>query len=182
MLARGQYAKAKDLMPGILSRARTTVNELRTIHISIYSRILEENQIAEALHSLASVWARRVSPLNHGELSIIVECPKDISLPVSITEPLMRIATGALTNAIFHSGILQDPSITIHIVVEKTDKQLTLRVIDDGIGADQIIDGFGISRMKNLVRQLNNSGIVSYLDIFSKKGKGTTVTLRVALP
>jgi two-component sensor histidine kinase len=180
-LIHDEYAKAKELMPLILSHARTAVNELRTIHTSIYSRALEEDQLSDALRIMASVWVRRISPLNHGGPSIIVECPKDLDLPKTIAEPILRIATEALTNAIFHSGILQDSSITIRIVVEKAGNQLILRVIDDGIGASEITEGYGISRMRNLVRQLNYSGTVAYLDIVPKSGKGTTVSLRVAL-
>lgn len=179
-LSKGHYQKAKDLMPEILKRAHTTVNELRIIHTSIYSKILEEVNLSEALRTLASVWARRASPLDKNEISIVVECPKNIHLPILISEPLLRIATSALTNAIFHSGILEDQNISIKITIEKADDQITLRVIDNGIGASELIEGYGISRMKSIVRQMNNTGIVSFLDLETRKGKGTSVILRIA--
>lgn len=179
-LAHEQYEDAKELMPEILNRARATVNELRILHTSIYSRILEEDQLSGALNSLASVWATRSNLLDRGSSSIIVECPNEINLPMTISEPMLRITTGALTNAIFHSGILEDPNISIRIIVQKSNNQVILRIIDDGIGTDEIIDGYGITRMKSLVSQLNYAGIVSHLEIDTKKGKGTTVTLRIA--
>ncbi len=180
-LSKSHYQKAKELMPEILKRAHTTVNELRIIHTSLHSRILEEEELSDALRELTSVWAKRASPLDKNELRIVAQCPKDIRLPKSISGPLLRIATSALTNAIFHSGILEDQSISIKITAEKTKNQLILRVIDDGVGATEIIEGYGISRMTSLVRQLNNDGVVSFLELETKRGKGTSVILRIAL-
>lgn len=181
MLINGKYEQAKEIMPEILQRAHSTVNELRMIHTSIISKILEEEQFSEALRSLVSIWARRASPINYGQMAINVECPENIELPLSITEPILRIATSAITNAIFYSGIIHDLDIIIRIIVEKTEKQLTIRIYDDGIGTDIIVEGFGIARMKNIVQELNNAGTTTYLDISSKRGKGTQVTLRVAI-
>ncbi len=181
LLANGKYAQAKRRMPEILDRAYSTVDELRIMQISINSRIYEQENFSDALHTLVSEWAARAGSLSRGKLPIRLECPNNLRLPIQITEPVLRIATGALTNAIFHSGILKDPNIEIRIIADKADEHFTLRFIDDGLGSDQIKDGYGISRMKNLVQQLNNTGWVTYLDIASKKNKGTTVTLRLAL-
>jgi NarL family two-component system sensor histidine kinase LiaS len=181
MLQKREYKAAKDIMPDILMRAHSTVNELRSIHINILSGIYEEVYFSNAIHTLISMWIQRTSPLNKGNLSIIPECPNNLQLPMTISTPLLKIINLALSNAIVHSGILNDSRISIHVFVNKTNNQILVKISDDGVGTEQLNRGYGISRIENIVRQLNSSGIISYLDINSKKGKGTSVSVQVAL-
>lgn len=181
LLKNHKYKNAQDIIPEILNRSQTSLNELRMLHTSIYGKFLEEEHFHDALHALSSVWSRRSSPLNGNKLSIIVECPKNLRIHPFLMEPLLRVMSGALVNAIFYSGIINDPKVTILLKVKLNEDQLLAQVKDTGIGTDKIVDGYGISRMKSISNQLEISKIRNELTIKSKKNEGTSVELKIFL-
>ena len=94
----------------------------------------------------------------------------------------MRIARGAVANAITHSGVLQDRDIRIRIKVEQTDGEAIFQVSDDGRGQEHLVEGYGIGRMRQLVRQLKEEvRIETKFEIVSSPARGTTITVRVYL-
>ena len=125
-------------------------------------------------------WSRRV--LLKGENSVRVSCPSEIEMPVILRNTLLRIASGALSNSIKHSGALNNPKIQIEIEVAKVGNQITLQVIDNGKGTKEIIDGYGIIRMRQLIRQLNYEGIKAKITFSSELNSGFKVFVSALLP
>ncbi len=179
-LQEGDYETAKKLSHQIKIGARATLNNLRSIHISIYSKILEEENLHDALYNLTAVWSRRIFSPNKSYVPIVLECPKSIEISKDLFEPILRVAGLALANAVLYSGIIENEKIGIVIDVEKAEGMLTLKVQDDGVGMNVVNDGYGITRMKQIADYLSRDGHVANLKFSSKAGKGTSVIFRVA--
>lgn len=170
--------KAKKLIPGILHNAYTTVHELKTIHTAVMSEYLETEDLQHALLGITSAWCKRLDYVKT-DLSIEVGCPENIKLPAQLRGTLLRIASGAVANAIMHSGVLQDPSIHVRVEVESIDNRVILRVIDNGKGQIPLVEGYGIGRMRQLVHQLDQeTGFKPELTIGSSPEAGITVTFQ----
>jgi anti-sigma regulatory factor (Ser/Thr protein kinase) len=183
-LRRGNDAKVKELVPVIRHHAHTTTIELKNIHTNLISKCLESDNLREALERLADAWSKRVRRKNDTDLSITVICPRKLEIPAQSRNILVRIASEALTNSIQHSEALEDPKIKISIKVIKTKNEIKLIISDTGKGMDMdtTIEGFGISRMKQLTRQLDGiEGIEAKFDLRSAIGKGSKVTVFISL-
>jgi signal transduction histidine kinase len=92
----------------------------------------------------------------------------------------VRITSGALMNAIRHSGFLSNPNVVIKISVNQINDHIRLIVQDNGCGAKKIEPGYGIRRMRDLVRSIKRQGHDIRLIISPEEGKGTEVKLMIA--
>lgn len=179
-VAHGKLDVVPDLLARILEHAHSTVNELRALHVETLSKGMDHEYLYDSLQALASIWSGRIG-LEEPHIRVRVECDRHIILPPWLSQPVLRVAGLALMNAILHSGITTDPSIVIRIQVEKTAQQLILKVSDDGGGMNQVVEGYGIGRMRDLVAGLVRTGTLAHLTVESKAGKGTAVILRTSL-
>ncbi len=110
-------------------------------------------------------------------MQIMLDCEANLPIETALRNTVLRIASEALSNSIFHSGVLENPKVKIKVIVIATEKNLTLKVMDNGMGVKVIHQGFGIDRMNQLTKQVNSwGGIVARLRINSKFQKGTSVT------
>ena len=182
-LDRNKYDRAKALMPSLMRHAHTAINELKTIHTAVISEDRELEDVAHALRNMADAWSKRATWLDDGRsLLIDVNCPEGIELPAPLRGTFLRVASGAVANAIMHSGALRDPNIHIRVSVELSDDLAVLRVTDNGRGQEYLNEGYGITRMRQLVRQLNDEAkIQSEFNIDSVLNTGTTVTISARL-
>jgi len=109
-------------------------------------------------------------------MQIMLDCAANLPVETALRNTFLRVASEALSNSIFHSGVIENPNVKIKVTVLATDKKMTLKVIDNGIGVKVIHPGFGIDRMNQLTQQVNSwGGIVAHLRINSKFQKGTSV-------
>ncbi len=169
---RGRVEKAMDMLPALLRQARTTLFELKTIHTTVSIRELEAEGMESALHRMASAWAKRAS----FPVSVNVEVNLRDALPPHIHNILLRIAVGAIGNAIVHSGGHRCTKVQVWVRLGQDGDQIVLEVEDNGRGIEPPLqEGYGISRMRQLARQLQSD-----LEIDSKRGKGTKVSIRVS--
>ncbi|MBG6085508.1 sensor histidine kinase [Zhihengliuella flava] len=131
-----------------------------------------EDGLAAALRRLGREQADRT------RVNIEVRAKDDVVLPMTFQTALLRIAQGALSNAVRHAAAQR-------IVVELTQgTDLYLSVVDDGRGFDVDAAGadphgagsFGLHAMRERVEQLDG-----HLVIASELGKGTRVTVRLPL-
>lgn len=176
-LSRDNVEKAREMMPNLSRHAHTTVDELKTIHTTMMSKSLEFNDLREALESVITAWSKRVHKKYQGALPIKLICPSNMELPTSVRINLVRIGLCAIANAVLHSGIDEDPDVNIRIAVFKNQGRLVLTVTDTGRGADPLIEGYGIGRMRFLAKELNDLGIETNLNFQSKLTLGTKVTI-----
>lgn len=179
-LRQDEHKKPTEAIPHIYKRAKTTLEELKSIHTAVYSHYLERKRVQNALIILIETWKNR-----HYErdLNISIECPKNLFLPENIRGAIMRIISGAFSNAIRHSGILKDPNIEINVKVTQNDKIITFEVIDNGKGKLNFNEGYGIKRMRDLVFQLQEETMTNATLEFSVpiSGRGINAKLVVHL-
>jgi two-component sensor histidine kinase len=181
-LKRGEIDKVKELMPQLRSHAYSTVNELKTIHTNLMSAALEAYSLSESLSRMVSAWMRRITPKYNEEMKIKLSCPENLDIPVPIRNTLVRIASLAISNALQHSGIIENPKVIVEIQVETKKNKLVLTVSDNGQGAEKLTEGYGIARMNQLTKRFSLSwGNKAELSIRTGTNKGTRVNLTVEI-
>lgn len=171
--------KARQLLPDLMYNARQSVYELKALHTLIINQCLEARDLREGLERLIDAWQKRVVPVHKENvpMQIMLDCEANLPIETALRNTVLRIASEALSNSIFHSGVLENPKVKIKVIVIATEKNLTLKVMDNGMGVKVIHQGFGIDRMNQLTKQVNSwGGIVARLRINSKFQKGTSVT------
>lgn len=102
--------------------------------------------------------------------SVEMELAPGISLSPRQKEDVIRIASEAVTNAARHSGASR-----LQLELERRDRGLRLRVVDDGVGFDYepgARHGFGLIGMRDRAEALG-----ARLSIRSRRGRGTRVGL-----
>ena len=177
-LETGETEKAFELLPLLLRRAHSTVNELKALHMAVVTPYLEAKTFSEGLRQLADAWANRPGHV----INIEVSCPHDLVISSELHGRLLRLVSNALANAVVHSGVLDDHSVRVGITASLGGNGLHLRVYDRGKGFRSLIPGYGIKRMQDLLRQIASSGYAcSELQFTSNAIRGTNVDLWVAL-
>ncbi|MBP1302783.1 sensor histidine kinase [Curtobacterium sp. 1310] len=104
----------------------------------------------------------------------------DDGLPMDVETALLRIAQGAVANAVQHAAPSQ---VDVTVTVDGREARLT--VVDDGVGFDPVTSGddvsasdsFGLRAMAERVEQFGGR-----LDVDSAPGRGTTVTAVLEVP
>jgi signal transduction histidine kinase len=166
-VTQGNIEKAISPLPNLIRRAYATLYELKNIHTAIVSRYFEEEGVEAALRLVESTLRIRTG----FKKPIILEIDDEIALSTPVKNKLLRIAIGAMTNAIVHSGVDRHRGGQIWIRLTKVDEQVVLEVEDNGRGMKQsLAEGYGIVRMRQLAKQLKCD-----LEIESESGKGTRI-------
>lgn len=176
MLLRAAERDTPEPGAGYLKLARETAAE----SLSDTRQIIRELTPARLDDGLAAA-LRRLGQEQSDRASLPVEViAEDLDLPMGIQTALLRIAQGALSNAIRHANATR-----IAIELAREDDAVSLVIRDDGQGFDvssavadsHDADSFGLSAMRERVEQLDGA-----LTITSAPGDGTTVTARLPLP
>jgi signal transduction histidine kinase len=97
-----------------------------------------------------------------------------VTLPLPITTGLFRIYQEALTNVVRHSNAKQ-----VYAKLIVSENMIILQIADDGKGIATEPSGktFGLIGMKERAYILNGD-----IEIQSKLGKGTTITVSIPHP
>lgn len=169
---------AKKILPGLIRNARNSVNELKALHTLIINECLEADNLKDGLIRLIDAWKKRAIPYYSEDVPMKINLigADNLEIEPALRNTIIRISSEALSNAIFHSGIIENPKYKIDIILIPKPNEIELKVIDDGLGTETLRDGVGIDRMKQLVGQVNSwGGIKSKLILKSRLGKGTSV-------
>lgn len=161
----GYLRLARETAADSLAETRQIIRELTPARL--------DKGLAAALHRLGEEQSRRAA-------TPIEVTAADLELPMGTQTALLRVAQGALSNAVRHAQ-------ASHIAVELIDDVdgVSLVVRDDGRGFDVAhavadsheADSFGLQAMRERVAQLDGT-----LEVASMPGQGTTVTARLPLP
>lgn len=92
-----------------------------------------------------------------------------VPLPTTHEVALLRIAQSALSNTVRHAR-----ASTAEVTLGYLGDQVTVRIVDDGVGFEAGHDGFGLAAMRARVHALGGT-----VGIRSAAGQGTTVTARL---
>lgn len=177
MLLRAAERDAPEPSAGYLKLARETaadsLADTRQIIREMAPSRLDVG-LAAALRRLGEDQARRSS-------AIIDVAAEELELPMEAQTALLRIAQGALSNAVRHA---EASHISVELTASLPDS-VSLTVRDNGRGFDrssaeavsQGADSFGLRAMRERVEQLGGD-----LEIVSARGEGTRITARLNLP
>jgi len=164
----GGHPEVKAQLDNLKSVAERTFQTVRNIALLLRPSMLDDLGLAAALE-----WqGREVSRRSEVEVSVESEnVPED--LPDEYKIYIYRLVQEALNNAVRHSG-----ARNAKVVVERLEKSIMVRVIDDGRGFDPGRSrGMGILGMEERVKHLGGT-----LRVKSHMGKGTTVTADLPIP
>jgi GAF domain-containing protein len=177
---RGEVQYVTDSLPHIIRNARTTMTELKTIHTIVISHRQATGDFNGALNVIISAWRRRIALLKPAP-PVTLECPADLQLAGPLQSVLLRIASSGLSNALLHSGAIDDPKIEIAVRVVRMASGLRMSISDTGVGSASISAGYGITRMQQLIEHLNvRLPVGAKLRIDSEPNEGTSVVVDVA--
>jgi signal transduction histidine kinase len=100
-----------------------------------------------------------------------MELDSGIMLSPREKEAVVRIASEAVANAARHSA-----ADKLRIYLERADAGMRLRVVDDGVGFDEVParKGFGLATMRDRAE-----GLGGKLHVRSRRGSGTEVELEL---
>ncbi len=112
-------------------------------------------------------------------LTVGVTVP-DVALPMDVETALLRLAQGAVANAVQHARAAH-----VDVVVAVDGREARLTVVDDGVGFDPVTtgdraaatDSFGLRAMAERVEQFGGR-----LTVDSAPGRGTTITAVLEVP
>jgi len=150
---------------------RDSLEEARNSIWNMRSQILETGNLASALESILS------HMLDGTNLKTDVKVTgRERRLAPVIENNLLRVGQEAITNAAKHARAKH-----IKVTLDFGEKELTLKVVDDGCGFDPANPrssdgGFGLIGMKERVAELKGK-----LNIHSSSGLGTEIVLSVPL-
>ncbi|MEJ6488897.1 sensor histidine kinase [Leucobacter sp. USCH14] len=176
MLLRAAERDTPEPGAGYLKLARETAADC----LSETRQIIRELTPARLDDGLAAA-LRRLGQEQTDRTSLPVEvAAEDLDLPMGTQTALLRIAQGAVSNAIRHAD-----ATLIAVELAREGDAVSLVVCDNGQGFDvssavadsHESDSFGLHAMRERVEQLDGA-----LAITSAAGDGTTITARLPLP
>ena len=164
----GGHPEVKTQLDNLKSVAEQTFQTVRNIALLLRPSMLDDLGLAAALEWQGREVSRR-SPI---EVSVESESvPED--LPDEYNIYIYRLVQEALNNAVRHSG-----ARNAKVVVERLEKSIVVRIIDDGRGFDPARSrGMGIVGMEERVKHLGGTFRVE-----SQPGKGATVAADLPIP
>jgi len=162
-------AAIRRSLDGALEQIDTEITGLRRLITDLRPASLDTFGIVSALESLIE----RVTSTSGIEIAFEAQLRDGERLPAGIEDTLYRIVQETLTNVVKHA---QADTVSVKLVEQ--DGSVELSVQDDGDGFDlaERTDGFGLLGMRERAALTGGA-----LDVASKPGDGTRVTLRVSL-
>src|SRR5918994_2367075 len=130
----------------------------------------KERPFLESVESLVDL-NRQAS--DEREIRLVVEEEFPVDLPAKESVDVLRVLQEALTNARRHSG-----AGSVEVRLRTENQEMLAEVVDDGRGFDpaSVRAGVGLSAMRERIE-----GLGGKIEVRSRPGEGTKVTLRVHL-
>jgi signal transduction histidine kinase len=150
-------------------RTTSALQELRGLVQALRPRSLERDGLAATLTDHADA-------LRTSGARIVVDIAAGVRLPLDAEHALLRIAQEALHNAMRHAQ-----GAALRLTLSASATRVTLRIRDEGPGFDiaslpHTRSGMGLSTMRERAHEIGGR-----LEIRSRSGRGTSVTVSVPL-
>ena len=142
------------------------IGNVREMSQLLRPTILDDFGLAAGLRWLCEGFGQRTA------IDVTCEVPFTGRLPDGAETHLFRIAQEALTNVARHAGARH-----VHLRLEQTDQQVSLRIADDGCGISATPSnprGLGLIGMRARARSAGGD-----MDIRSRPGEGVLIEVRV---
>ncbi|POX57160.1 two-component sensor histidine kinase [Streptomyces sp. Ru71] len=149
--------------------------EARRFVAALAPAALDGSTLADALERLCATTSAR-----HPLTARLHRDAAPVPLPTGHEVALLRVAQSAVANTVRHAR-----ATTVDVTLGRLAGQVTLDVVDDGVGFDPERQsapdprggGFGLAAMRARVRELGGTFALS-----SAPGRGTALTVRLPLP
>ena len=160
-----------DKSVAMLKLIDSTVNAVRRLSTELRPAILDNLGLIPAIEWLAQEFQKRT-----GVACDFVTDDDDLTVDQERTTALFRICQEALTNATRYAQ-----ATAVHLVLDSDEKQITLRISDNGRGITDAeargTKSFGLLGMRERARLLGGT-----FDIRAAPGGGTALTVRIPAP
>ena len=160
-----------DKSVAMLKLIDSTVNAVRRLSTELRPAILDNLGLIPAIEWLAQEFQKRT-----GVTCDFVTDDDDLTVDEERTTALFRICQEALTNVTRYAQ-----ATAVHIVLDSDEKQIALRITDNGRGITDAeargLKSLGLLGMRERARLLGGS-----FDIRGGAGGGTTLTVRIPAP
>jgi signal transduction histidine kinase len=163
-IARGRVKddeQLAELLDGAQEELRTSLGELRELARGIHPAVLTERGLEPALQSLV---ARAPVP-------VTVEA-SDARLPGPVESAAYFVVSEALANVAKYAHATH-----ASVTVAQTNGDLTVEVVDDGVGGADVARGSGLRGLEDRLAALDGS-----LSLDSPAGRGTTLRAHIPVP
>src|SRR5262249_55517168 len=168
----------KRTLDQAIDQGAQAITEGRDAVQNLRASTVVTNDLAEALGTLGDELAAAQVPDPHGSPTIVNVAVEGTSRNVHpiIRDEIYRIGGEALRNAFRHARARR-----IEVAIRYDDRQLQVRVRDDGKGIDQTAldehppGHFGVPGMRERARLIGG-----HLEVWGKPGSGTEVELTIS--
>jgi signal transduction histidine kinase len=162
--------EARQASAAVRETARTTLENVGRLAFELRPSALDKFGLGPALKDLARGLEEQGGP----KVRLKMDCPPNERLPAKVETALFRVTQEALTNVVKHAQ-----AKTVHIIVVRRERSLVLTIEDDGRGFSRArVPGgrLGLVGMRERIASFNGA-----LDIESKRGTGTRLTIEIPL-
>jgi len=172
---RPDVAKAREQLEGVIDQAARAVTEGRDAVQGLRASTIETNDLAAALHTLAAELAANQTNQNSPVFDVRVEGATRDLHPI-LRDDVYRIVGEAMRNAFLHAEASR-----IEVEIHYDERQLRLRIRDDGKGIDpQIVTEkgrpghWGLRGMHERAKRVGGN-----LGVWSKPDSGTEIEMTI---
>jgi len=159
-----------------------TIQKVRTISSQLRPSILDHFGLVAAIDWQSKEFQRRTAIRTRFNVN-----PKDIQVPESLATPIFRIFQESLTNISRYAKASR-----VDVYLEKQDKNIVLKVVDNGIGIDPDMiyhkNSFGLLGMREKAKSMGGEVVINNLALKYKNNgtnneeiHGTEVVLSVPI-
>ena len=166
--SQGDGEQVRDAADRALSHVDRGIQNLQGLITELRPSTLDELGVAPALEALA----RDANAAQEAEVEVVVDLAYEAGreatrLSADLESAIYRLAQESMNNALKHAS-----PTAVRIEVAESDRSVTLRISDDGIGFDPsaVTERFGLVGMRERVEIANGE-----LRVESKPGEGTVV-------
>jgi len=167
LLNRGQTEGIDEALQELSQLGQQALREMRLLVHELRPPLLEQEGLLGALHQRLNAVEKRAG------IDVRLTTDTLIDLPPALEEGLYRIAQEALNNALKHAA-----ATAVTIILRNANNQVTLEVIDNGVGFDPTASnrGIGLHSMSERTAKLGGQ-----LTLFSAPGQGTSIRVQAPL-
>jgi signal transduction histidine kinase/ligand-binding sensor domain-containing protein len=168
-------ARAREKLEGAIDQAEQAITEGRDAVQGLRSSTMQTNDLAAALNALAAEFTANQGVQNSPAFCVQVEGTSRDLHPI-LRDDIFRIAGEALRNAFLHAQASR-----IEAQIRYDERQLRLRIRDDGKGIDpQIVNEKGRPGHWGLRGMQERAKLVGgNLEVWSKPDSGTAIYLTI---
>jgi signal transduction histidine kinase/ligand-binding sensor domain-containing protein len=170
--------EARKSLEGVIEQARQAITEGRDAVEGLRSSVTVTNDLAQAIRTIGEGLAADQDGQNCPEFRVQVEGESRDLAPL-LRDEIFRIASEALRNAFLHAHARR-----IEVEIRYGQRQLRIRVRDDGRGIEQkVLDRSGRAGHYGLPGMHERAKLMSgKLEVWSEPDSGTEIELTVPGP